>query len=296
MNKTLLVLILIAQYLFGLNLTGGKVFLREGREVLIGCSSKITSNNLDNILEEAVLKGRILEIDKYRLYILYSNINNGSNLLKKCLNIKKCNPYEFVTIAKKSELHKIIVSRYPHLTLSQVNQKVGFVNEFLMNKYFTSTGWKKIEGEVGRNGIDGLFVKTKNGKIVDVLIAESKYNKSQLGNTKYGRQMTKEWALKKIDDLIKKYPDNVEYITIKRHIENDNYRALLWQMKLMDNRLNISLKKLQDHNGNIVKEELRGSYKMKINYSGNQQINLINPENSFHKKMAEWYQEALEQI
>ena len=81
-----------------------------------------------------------------------------------------------------------------------------------MDEYFKKSGWEKIQGEVGVNGIDGLYVKRdKDGNITNVLMSESKYNTSQLGDTKDGKQMSKDWIIKKLDNLEKAYPDNQDY-------------------------------------------------------------------------------------
>ncbi|SFV65186.1 hypothetical protein MNB_SM-6-1557 [hydrothermal vent metagenome] len=179
------------------------------------------------------------------------------------------------------------------MSLAQINHKVGSINENIMNQYFQSTGWSKIEGEVGRNGIDGLFVKRKNGAIVDVMVVESKYNKSGLQYTKNGKQMTKQWIMKKIENLKRKYPDNKDYNTIEKYIENENYRALLWNLKIKENNLIIALKKVHDKGGKITTSDLRGGEKMKINFKGNQMIDLDNPKNDFHKMIVFWYKNEL---
>ena len=59
----------------------------------------------------------------------------------------------------------------------------GYATECVMRKFYTNTGWVQIEGEVGRNGIDGLYYKKKNGVIREVLVAESKWNTSRLGRS-----------------------------------------------------------------------------------------------------------------
>ncbi|WP_457564160.1 hypothetical protein [Caminibacter sp.] len=296
MKVKFLIFIFLTKSLLAFNIPFIKFFSKESEEVVVKGSSKVTFRNLDEVLQNAVLNRRIYETDRYKLHIIYSNIPNGSKLLNICLKDKKCNPYEFAKIVQKSELHKEIILKNPSLTLTQVNHKVGLINEKVMNNYFISTGWKKIEGEVGRNGIDGLFVKKKNGKIVDVLLVESKYNKSQLMATKNGKQMSKQWALKKIDELIKKYPDNPEYYQIKRFIQNDNYRALLWNMKVEKNKLVLSLKRIKEENGNLIKQDLKGGEKMKINYQGNQTIDLKNPQNNFHLKIVQWYNNAFDEV
>lgn len=69
-------------------------------------------------------------------------------------------------------------------------------SEQLMDEYFKKSGWEKLK--VGVNGIDGLYVKRdKDGNITNVLMSESKYNTSQLGDTKDGKQMSKDWILKR---------------------------------------------------------------------------------------------------
>jgi len=294
--KKIILIFVTSSTIWGFNFGVGRAIAREGESILLKSYSRLAIKSLDNILERAILKGKIASIDKYRLHILYSKIKNGKTLLNRCLNTKGCNPYTFAEIAKKSQLHREIIYKYPYLNLSQVNQKIGLINEYLMNKFFTSGGWRKIEGEVGRNGIDGLFIKRKNGKVVDVLLVESKYNKSPLGATKYGKQMSKEWSLKKLDDLIKKYPNNKEYLTIKDFINKDRHRSLLWQTKLQDNKIFLSLKKLNDREGKVVKSNLAGGEKTRANYKGNQKIDINNPQNRFQENMVKWFEEVLEKI
>ena len=164
-----------------------------------------------------------------------------------------------------------------------------------MDKYFIKSGWKKIEGEVGRNGIDGLYVKyDKRGNIKDVMLVEAKYGKAQLNRKT--NQMSKEWSLKKIDELIKKYPNNPEYKIIKKRIEQGNYRARLWKMKEEDGKLVIDLKKIKSDSSDVVVENLTGGEKTKINYKDNVIIDLNNPKSPFHKEVANWYKEAIDEI
>ena len=35
----------------------------------------------------------------------------------------------------------------------------GYASECVMHKFHTDSGWKQIEGEVGRNGIDGSLLQ-----------------------------------------------------------------------------------------------------------------------------------------
>ena len=70
---------------------------------------------------------------------------------------------------------------------SKIQGRLNIVNgassECVMHFFYKNSGWQKIEGEIGRNGIDGLYFKKKNGVIREVLVAESKFNKSRLGRS-----------------------------------------------------------------------------------------------------------------
>ena len=89
---------------------------------------------------------------------------------------------------QKIVLNMIVLTAFLFGTVSQgmkdskiqgrLNIVNGYSSECLMHEFYTSTGWKQIEGEIGRNGIDGLYYKTKNGQIREVLVAESKWNTS----------------------------------------------------------------------------------------------------------------------
>jgi hypothetical protein len=250
-------------------------------------NTKVT--NIQNLLHLAVKEQRV-SFTKQFLYIkTFKNIQNGDRLLLQCLKNSACDLANYSSLMNKSPLHITLASKYPTLTLAQINNKVGAINETLMNKYFKSTGWTKIEGEVGRNGIDGLFIKRKNGVVSDVIIAESKYNKSGLQHTQHGKQMTNQWILKKLEVLQAKYPKNLDYKIIEQHVKNDNYRALLWNLKTTENKLLISLTKIHDKNGAISTSALKGNEKMKINFFRNRDIDIQNPQNSFQEKVISWY-------
>jgi hypothetical protein len=159
----------------------------------------------------------------------------------------------------------------------------GYSSECLMHEFYTSTGWKQIEGEIGRNGIDGLYYKTKNGQIREVLVAESKWNTSRLGRSgknKLIKQMSQTWVLRTMDKLQKHKP-LPEYNTIKRFIENDQYRARLFKVipKGSDS-IQIEIYTLK----NKGQHEFDTFVERKLDL-----INLKAPKNSFEKKMVKAY-------
>jgi len=250
-------------------------------------------DNIQNLMSLAIKENRVSFMDQCKYITTFKKIENGDKLLLKCLKNTTCDIEIFSSMMTKSTLHVKVATKYPNMSLGQINIKVGTINENMMNKYFQSMGWRKIEGEVGRNGIDGLFIKKKNGVIVDVLVVESKYNKSGLQYTNHGQQMTKQWVSKKIDNLIKEYPNNSDYVSIKKYVDNNIYRAMLWNLKTQDDKLMISLKQVHDKMGKVVTSDLKGSKQMKINFNGNQEISIKNPKDNFHKEIVSWYKEEI---
>ena len=159
----------------------------------------------------------------------------------------------------------------------------GYSSECMMHEFYTFTGWKQIEGEIGRNGIDGLYYKIKNGQIREVLVAESKWNTSRLGRSgknKLIQQMSKEWVLRTMDKL-QKYKSLPEYSSIKRLIEHDQYRARLFKViPEGKDSIRIDIYKLK----NKGQHSFDTFVERKLN-----PINLNMPKNSFERNMVKAY-------
>ena len=139
------------------------------------------------------------------------------------------------------------------LTANQIQGRLNIVNgystECVMHKFYTDTGWTRIEGEIGRNGIDGLYFKKKNGAIREVLVAESKWNKSRLGwsgKHKLVHQMSQEWVLRTLKRL-QHYKPLPEYKTIKLLVSQKQYRARLFKIfPVGDNKIQINIYKIKN--------------------------------------------------
>ena len=135
----------------------------------------------------------------------------------------------------------------------------GYATECMMDVFFTyNTNWQKIEGESGIHGIDGLYIKRKKDHIVDVLVAESKYNTSHLGTTKKGRvkQMSKRWILDKLKEAKPYNPDIKNFEHISQLVKRDRYRARLFKLKpLKDGKFMILLYhiKSKDDDTKVIK-------------------------------------------
>jgi hypothetical protein len=170
---------------------------------------------------------------------------------------------------------------------SKIQGRLNIVNgasaECVMHQFYTQSGWVQVEGAIGRNGIDGLYYKKKNGVIKDVLVAESKWNTSRLGKSgknKAVKQMSQEWVLRSMNKLIKKMPSKT-YTTLKRFIENNQYRARLFRLKpKRGNTIEISIYKIKNK-GLKAFNEIKDTQLPPININA--------PKNSFEQRMVKAY-------
>ncbi|MCI6641346.1 MULTISPECIES: hypothetical protein [Campylobacter] len=182
----------------------------------------------------------------------------------------------------------------PEASKWEIDKVKGDISEKTMDEYFKRTGWEKIEGEVGCNGIDGLYVKRdKDENITDVLVVESKYNTSRLGNTKNGEQMSKEWIEAKISELRKKDYENSDYAQIEEKVSNGEYRARIWRMKEIDGNLQIEISKVDSSGNEVSQMSLKGNENYKINKIPS--IDLNNPKSTFEEKIADGYEKIVDQ-
>ena len=173
--------------------------------------------------------------------------------------------------------------------LSIVN---GYSAECVMHKFYTNSGWTQIEGEIGRNGIDGLYFKKKNGTIKEVLVSESKWNNSKLsksGKNKAIKQMSQEWVLRALQKLQKHKP-LPEYNTIKKLVQHNQYRARLFKMSPVgENQVQIHIYKIKNKGMKSFDTFMESTLRP---------ITLEQPRNSFERGILEAYnrcrEEALE--
>ena len=173
---------------------------------------------------------------------------------------------------------------------SKIQGRLNIINgasaECVMHKFYTQSGWVQVEGEIGRNGIDGLYYKKKNGVFKDVLVAESKWNTSRLGFSGKGKtvkQMSQEWVLRTMNKLIHKIPSKT-YTTLKRFIKNNQYRARLFRLKpKSNNTIQISIYKIKNKGLKVFSE---------IKDRQLAPISITRPKNSFEKRMVKAYNDC----
>ncbi|MGM0632064.1 MAG: hypothetical protein ACQETO_02715 [Pseudomonadota bacterium] len=251
-------------------------------------------------MEQAQAKNDISIIDQLSLGPAYRNLGGDApQLLAHCLNSYRCEHANFIINQQRSSLHRRMSWEMPHLSPTALNHKVGELNERVMNLYYTSTGWRQLPGEVGRNGIDGLFVKYRqDGSIRDVLVSESKYNFSPLGNTRNGTQMSRLWTEAKIDDLYRSTSDP-RYLEVQRFVQQGSYRSIVWRLAPSadsDSIFVIQRRRVTDNGGVLSTEEIRGGHRMLVDREANQTIDMNNPLNEFQATMSRSIQRGIEDI
>jgi len=163
---------------------------------------------------------------------------------------------------------------------NKIQGRLNIINgasaECVMHQFYTQSKWTQIEGEIGRNGIDGLYYKIENNQITDVLVAESKWNSSKLGKSgknKTIKQMSKEWVLKTMKKLIKKNPNIPSYSTLTKFIQQGQYRARLFRLKpTSNNGIQITIYKIKNKGEKTFNE---------IQETQLNPIDINNPTNSF---------------
>lgn len=172
-------------------------------------------------------------------------------------------------------------------TDSQIQGRLNIVNgassECVIHSFFERSDWKRIEGEIGRNGIDGLYYKNRGSVISEVLVAESKWNKARLGRSgknKVIRQMSQEWILNTLRKLENKYTEPI-YPQLKKLITHEQYRARLFTVKPRGKRfIVITLFNIKNRGSSTFDLE---------DYQSLEAIDLHHPRNSFEREMLESY-------
>lgn len=94
-----------------------------------------------------------------------------------------------------------------------LNHIKGDLGELMMDRVFTSSvlkrtgGWGRLTPTaVGRNGIDGLYIKMDaSGNPRHLMIADAKVNSAQLGYTKTGKQMSRQWIAPRLSRTADSY-------------------------------------------------------------------------------------------
>ncbi len=209
------------------------------------------AENIDGLLALARTERRVDldEVGLMQAWGKYNALPEGDRLLLGCLKDAGCQPLTCADIAALSELHREVMLRQPGRNLTQANHTVGHISEQVMLRHFESTGWQRIEGQMGRGGIDGLFVKRNaEGAVREVLVVESKYNTGALAQTDHGQQMSRNWVDRKLAQLRERQPDDATYRKVEDLINGGHYRARLWTLRVENGEIRIDLQRVRSAN------------------------------------------------
>ncbi len=164
------------------------------------------------------------------------------------------------------------------LQKQHINLINGYATECMMDRFFRyGDNWRRLDGEYGRNGFDGLYIKEQNGNISDLLVTESKFNHARLGTTQMGsvKQMSKVWILATLERLKRYQKERVDYDRLIEMVQNGNYRARLFHLKpYLDDTLTIKLYAIRSEDGSVHKELINQI-----------DIDFQEPRNSFERDM-----------
>ena len=94
------------------------------------------------------------------------------------------------------------------------NEQLGNLGEMMMDQYYISKGYQPLnkhrvtsldDKKSGfKTGIDGVYEKTNPDGTKSYVIADAKYNTSQLSETNDGMQMSDNWIDNRLDDAVGK--------------------------------------------------------------------------------------------
>ena len=252
------------------------------------------AENISGLLDLGIRENRVDPIQAIQLRRVYQSVAAGDELLLTCLRHATCQPEVFIRIQGMSRLHADVIRRSPGLSIVRANQEVGALTERLMHRFFQGSGWTRVQGEVGRQGIDGLYVKWQKGVVRDVLIAESKYNTSVLQPTNHGTQMSSDWVARKVANLQAQSPGDPVYTAIRKFVDNGSYRAVLWQLKVDESAISVSLTKLIGKGREVTymsDNVVDGLPALPLS-----PIKFGNPASKFESEFLHWFRDELDAI
>ncbi len=277
----------------------GRYFNRSATISTLGMAELRHASRADNIeglmaLARTERRWDIDEIAGHQAWERYNSIPAGDQLLLRCLKVPGCEPNACADIAGRSELHREVVLRRPTKNLPQVNLVVGAISEQLMIRHFESSGWRTVEGQIGRGGIDGLFVKhNRDGVVREVLVAESKYRTSTLQPTNHGQQMSRDWVARKLQQLRERQPEDATYRQVEELVNRGFYRGRLWTLSVDNGEIRIDLQRVRTASDKV--DELIEDPGTRVLVPPGV-ISISAPKDSFEKTIVTAYVEELRKL
>jgi hypothetical protein len=105
--------------------------------------------------------------------------------------------------------------------------------------------------------------------------------------------MSENWIRRKMVELKERYPGEVIYQKIDPFIEASAYRAVLWNLKVEKDALNISLSKLISKGGVVDISGALGTDVEVLSAPIANGVKLSSPRNKFEEQVLSWYEDEL---
>ncbi len=172
----------------------------------------------------------------------------------------------------------------------------GACGEAVSDVIFKNEGWTRLSIKPlnAAQGLDGVYVKrTLFGSISDVLFVESKAEGSPLNYTQYGQQGSQAYikgqlsryeneilsGLPKDNPLVKEYAEVQQFC-----LKLGSYPSRVVRSIFQDGKLNVTMYPVTSP---LPEEALLGEPTLE------ESVNLANPENPFHKKLADGFTKTM---
>ena len=148
----------------------------------------------------------ISEIPDFKCVADIKSSGPEANSEKKELSFNEINSMQIAAIKEAFER----IFRGERLT----SEQLGNLGEMMMDQYYITNGFTPLnlhrvtglddKKDGFRTGIDGVYEKTNPDGSKTYVIADAKYNTSQLADTNDGKQMSANWIDKRLDDAVGK--------------------------------------------------------------------------------------------
>ena len=188
----------------------------------------------------------------------------------------------------------------------------GNVGESMMDDFYLSEGWDKVNGQTGNQGIDGLYVRRgQSGQIERFQVVDSKVGGSALQNTKYGWQLSPQWTRKKLVDCLNAAKQaQAQHPTMEGNQRIRDYERMISMMDagyVPQGRVNhYELRKNENGTINLIQQNYKAVFAEKngkptLTPSGKpMRIDMQKPDALLGKKMCKarnnWYSQLEEQL
>lgn len=227
-----------------------EVLKQTGKEIYEKGLKEFTKGQIENLkdAEKDIFSkfDDIKNLSPEQLHAKMQEILKNNEKAEGCENPKEKLTEDEINDRQKTAIKDAIKRILKGEQLSK--EELGNLGEMMMDQYYISQGYKPLnkhrvtslddKKDGFRTGIDGVYEKTNPDGSKTYVIADAKYNTSQLAETNDGKQMSDNWIDKRLDDAVgKEKADEI------RDAAEDNPNSVKHEVFHIDPNM--------DENGNI---------------------------------------------